>query len=77
MWVRRIITTLNRYIRTRRRNITRGSLSELSGGRDVDLCSRYVWNSCTRRSLSQFSGSSDLDLCSRYVLTSRTRRSLS
>jgi len=76
--VRRIITRLKRYIRTRRRNITQGTLSELSGSRDVDLCSRYVWTGRTRRSLSELSGRWDFDLCSRqYVWTSHTRRSLS
>jgi len=42
----------------------------LSWGRDIDLCSGYVWTSRTRGSLSELSGSSD-------VWSSRTRRSLS
>ena len=42
----------------------------MSGSRDGDLCSRYVWTSRTRGSLFELSGSSD-------VWTSRTRRSLS
>jgi len=56
----RIITRLKRYIRTRRRNITRGSMAELAGSRDVDLCSQYVKTSSTRRSLSEWSGNRDV-----------------
>jgi len=44
-----------------------GSLSKLSGSREVDLCSRYVWTSGTSRNRSELSGSRNVDLCRMYV----------